>query len=176
MRTLVITLASPLLALLALALPVSALATGKLAVSPTSGPVGTVFTVTGVGFIGNATVDITVTKSVPNAAGGRGDVAVLKKQVIAGPDGSFRLPIDSAQFTADECLVSALQEGGQGSPLALAAKFTVTSRGLPGVPNTGAGGTQVRTLRPFGLFVAGALLAALGSVALGHVRFQRRGR
>jgi len=159
------------LLLIALVGSTTAAATPGLAVSPAAGPPGTVFTVTGGGFPPHSTVRVIVLYLAPNAAGGHGQRDVLDQHVPVAADGSFALAVDSATFVPETYHVVS-----PDAPSAVVASFVVTGGAgtLPGLPNTGGGGAQLRALPAPDPSVVGGLLAVLGVGLLGYGRLRRR--
>ncbi len=159
------------LLLIALVGPAAAVAAPGLIVSPTAGPPGTIFTVTGSGFAAQSTVRIIVFYLARNAGGGRGQQDVLNQDVLVAADGSFALAVDSATFVPETYHVVS-----PGAPSAVVASFVVTGGAgtLPGLPNTGGGGAQLRALPAPDPSVVGGLLAVLGVGLLGYGRLRRR--
>jgi len=158
------------LLLIALVGPAAAVAAPDLAVSPTAGPPGTIFTVTGGGFAARSTVRIIVFYLARNAGGGRGQQDVLNQQVPVAADGSFALAVDAATFVPETYHVV--------SPDATTAlaDFAVTAGAgaLPGLPNTGGGGAHRRAIPAPDSPVSGGVLAVLGVGLLGYGRLRRR--
>ncbi len=114
---------------------------GVLAVTPATGPVGTTFIVTGVGFTGRSAVRLIVLHLFPIASGGAGEQHVVDRSVPVAADGTLTLRVDSADFAPDNYLV--LDEAAPGQT---ATHFTVIGGAapLPGLPNTGGGGMSHR--------------------------------
>ncbi len=132
-----------LLAPIILARPASGVAAPSLAVSPTAGPPGTLFTVTGNGFNGTSTIHVIVFYLARTASGGHGQADVLEQPVSVGADGRFALQVDSTSYTPETYHVVVPEAGSM-----VGASFVVTSGTgtLPGMPNTGGGGLRTGAL------------------------------
>ncbi len=132
-----------LLAPIILARPASGVAAPSLAVSPTAGPPGTLFTVTGNGFNGTSTAHVIVFYLARTASGGHGQADVLEQPVSVGADGRFALQVDSTSYTPETYHVVVPEAGSM-----VGVSFVVTSSTgtLPGMPNTGGGGLRTGAL------------------------------
>lgn len=132
-----------LLAPIILARPAAGVAAPSLAVSPTAGPPGTLFTVTGNGFHGTSTAHVIVLYLARTASGGHGEADVLEQPVSVGADGRFALQVDSTSYTPETYHVVVPEAGSM-----VGASFVVTSGTgtLPGMPNTGGGGMRTGAL------------------------------
>lgn len=144
-----------LLALLLLAAPV--LAAPALTVSPSGGPAGTTFQIAGGGFEANSAPILFTEDATGNNA--------LYTQPKIGPDGSFRVGVDSTGFRPGQymVIVTSIKDFSE------LARGTMTVTATPGMPNTGAGGAMGRTV-PGGLLAAALVLTGL---ALGFVLRRR---
>ncbi len=125
----------------------------QMNVAPPSGPAGTRFTVTGSGFQAGAELVYGIELN--------GQDVVLGRVRIAA-DGTFTSSFDSSTLPPGEYELG-VATSPNVRPLAL-ARFTVTAAAMPGLPNTGAGGTAARVVPA----MLGAMLvvAALGALVL----------
>ena len=133
MRKTSIRLAGLLVVLGLLLVPTTALAQQTtLTVSPSSGAVGTGFTVTGTGFAPNSSFFVEVRHVPTNTATG-------SATVTTGPSGGFSLSYDSAGDPLGTYRVSATLVGGTGQATATATFELTAAAGQPVMSRTGAG-------------------------------------
>lgn len=158
MRVTIVRLAGLLGLLALLLLPVTALASPALTVSPGAGPAGTTFQISGTGFEANSAPIL-----FAEDAGGNNAVYTQPK---IGPDGSFRVSVDSTGFRPGQymVIVTSIKDFSE------LARGTMTVAATPGMPNTGAGGAARQGV-PAGFPAAVLVLTGL---ALGVVSRRRR--
>ena len=156
MRSTVTRLAGLLLALALLMVPLVALAQPgpRITVSPSSGPPGTNFMISGTGFAPNT--------SVLCAAADPGRKEVVAALIPITPAGALQASVDSTGYAPGEYTVTAYTDDRR-SVLATAT-FTVTLGGGPAAPRTGAG-SMAAGGGPAYPIVAGLALLALAALA-----------
>ncbi len=124
------------------------------------------------------------------ARAGRNDVVIQFASSTVAADGTFTLQVDgqdiepscrasSGPLVPDGAVYTILGTRDDPQRTVLArATFTLTTSATrpPGLPNTGAGGTQAHTLLPVGSLVASGLLVAVGAALLRAARLRRRAR
>ena len=157
MRVTIVCLAGLLGLLALLLLPATELAAPALTVSPGAGPAGTTFQISGTGFEANSA-------PILFAEDATGTNAVYTQPKI-GPDGSFRVSVDSTGFRPGQymVIVTSIKDFSE------LARGTMTVAATPGMPNTGDGGVAGRAV-PGGFLAAAFVLTGL---ALGFVSRRR---
>lgn len=142
----------------------------RLAVTPNTGPVGTLFAAVGTGLTPGQAVALFTTESAKGPAGRFREIARL----TVPADGRVAVDIDSAGYTPEGYDLLVFGPGGPaiGLPLVV-AKFTVSAPAMPGLPNTGRGGADRDASG--GLSLAALLgLGLLGGLGLLDVGRRRR--
>lgn len=157
----------------------ASIATERLTITPSTGPVGSRFTATGGGYKAGTTVTAFTTES---ALGPRGHFRqVAKIQVPA--DGRVSFSVDTTGYSAESFDVIVFGPGGPqiGLPLVIAQFMVTAAGGSAGVAPTGAGAAQVPAQMPStgggadaanGWALLGLLVAGLGGTRL--ITRQRR--
>lgn len=144
-----IRMAGALLLLALLSLPATTLAAERITCTPSSGPAGTTFVVSGTGFTNWKTGDLDV--YIRDSSGK--EMASKKGATVA--NGELRLTYDSSGDAPGIYTVQVYN----GQTLVAQGAFTVTA--AAGMPATGGGGGAV-----VGLGLSQTLLAGLGLVAV----------
>lgn len=144
-----IRMAGALLLLVFLSLPATALAAESITCTPSAGPAGTVFVVSGTGFTNWKTGDLDV--YIKNSSGK--EMASKKGATVA--NGELRLTYDSSGDAPGTYTVQIYN----GQKLVIQGTFDVTA--AAGMPATGGGGGAA-----VGLGLSQTLLAGLGLVAV----------